>query len=162
MKLVFDTNIIHNYAWCKKGSSIVKTIGATYKRLTVICAISNKKILYYKIINGSANSKLFLNFLKNIPNIINKTLFMDNASIHHSKIVKKYTSDNNINNLFNVPYSPEYNPIELMFSKHKKIVKDMFPNNSIDLLQKNIIKAFQFITSNNLFKFFIHSLSKLK
>lgn len=48
----FDTNIIHSYGWSLKNVPVIKTIGATYKRLTMICAISNKKIVHYKIVNN--------------------------------------------------------------------------------------------------------------
>ena len=51
----FDTNIIHNYAWSLKNIPVNKTTGATYKRVTLICAVSNKKIIYYKIVNNSAD-----------------------------------------------------------------------------------------------------------
>jgi hypothetical protein len=68
----FDTNIIHNYGWSLKNVPVIKTIGATYKRITMICAIKNSKILHHKIINGSAKKETFLDFLKNIPNIKGK------------------------------------------------------------------------------------------
>ena len=68
--------------------------------------------------------------------MFNKFLFLDNASIHHSKIFKEYCKNNKINIIYNTPYSPEYNPIEIMFSKHKKIVKDKNFNNSIVQLKK--------------------------
>jgi transposase len=124
----FDTNIIHNYGWSLKNTPIIKPLGATYKRLTMICAISNKKIIHYKIIKDSAKSDTFLDFIKNIPNVRNKYLFLDNACIHHSKIVIKYTQENNIKMLFSVPYSPEYNPIEIMFSKLKhSVIKQNCP-----------------------------------
>ena len=55
----FDTNIIHKYGWSLTGVPVVKTIGATYKRLTMICAITNKKVLHYKIINNSAHADTF-------------------------------------------------------------------------------------------------------
>lgn len=158
----FDTNIIHNYGWSLKNVPIIKTIGATYKRVTMICAISNKKVLHYKIINNSATSEIFLDFLKNIPNIKGKYLFLDNACIHHSKIVSKYVQDKKIKLLFNVPYSPEYNPIEIMFSKLKKIVRDSVNNNSLICLKNNIINALKFITSTNLTNFFNYSFSKLR
>jgi transposase len=158
----FDTNIIHKYAWSLKNLPVVKTIGATYKRLTMICAISNSKIVHYKIINNSAISDTFLDFLKSIPNIKNKYLFLDNAKIHHSKIVKEYVKNNNINLLFNVPYSPEYNPIEFMFSKLKKLVRDCNNNSNFDTLTTNIINCMKNITSQNLFNFFKHSFEKLR
>ena len=145
----FDTNIIHNYAWSLKNVPVIKTIGATYKRLTMICAISNKKILHYKILPNSADSHAFLDFLKGIPNIKNKYLFLDNAVIHHSKIVTEFVTNNKINLLFNVPYSPEFNPIEIMFSKLKKLVKDCINNNNLNHLTINII-------GSRIFKYVYH------
>ncbi len=158
----FDTNIIHNYGWSLKNIPIVKTIGATYKRLTMICAISNKKVVHYKIVNNSATSEIFLDFIKDIPNKKGKYLFLDNACIHHSKIVSKFVKDKKINLLFNVPYCPEYNPIEYMFSKLKKIVRDSVNNNKLCSLTSNIINALKCITTNNLSNFFSHSFSKLR
>lgn len=157
----FDTNIIHNYAWSKKNIPVFKNIGATYKRLTMICAISNKKIIHYKIVNNSADKNIFLEFLKNIPNITNKYLFLDNAKIHHAKIVKEYIETNNINLLFNVAYSPEFNPIENMFSKLKKLVKDCSDNNNLDILKINIQNSLKHITASDLTNFYIHSFNNL-
>ena len=157
----FDTNIIHKYGWSLKNIPVVKTIGATYKRLTMICAISENKILYYKIINNSANKEIFLDFLKNIPNIKNKYLFLDNACIHHSKIVTEYVKQHKIDLLFNVPYSPEFNPIEIMFSKLKKLVKDNKNNSNLGSLTLNITNAMDKITSQNLHKFFLYIHKKI-
>jgi len=104
-EISFDTNIIHKYGWSLKNVPVIKTIGATYKRLTMICAITENKIVHYNIINNSADKHSFLEFLKNIPNIKNKYLFLDNACIHHSKIVAEYVKQKKINLLFNVPIS---------------------------------------------------------
>lgn len=161
-EISYDTNIIHKYAWSKKGKQLIKEIGATYKRLTMICAITNEKIIHYTIINNSANSDIFLNFIKTIPNIKDKFLFLDNACIHHSKIVSSYATNNNIKFLFNVPYSPQYNPIELMFSKLKKNVRDKTNNNNLKNLKINIIKSLKTITKNNLINFFKHAFNKLR
>lgn len=40
-----------------------------------------------------------------------KYLLMDNARIHHSKIVKTYLETTNLKTIYNVAYCPEYNPI---------------------------------------------------
>ena len=161
-EISFDTNIIHDYGWSLKNIPIIKKIGATYKRVTMICAITNSKILHYKIINNSAKSKIFLDFLKNIPDIKEKHLFLDNACIHHSKIVTEYVKKNKINLLFNVPYSPEYNPIEIVFSKLKKLVRDCINNNKLCTLTSNIIISLKHISKNNLHNFFNYSFSKLR
>ncbi len=161
-EISFDTNIIHKHGWSLVNTPVIKTIGATYKRLTMICAITNKQILHYKIINNSAHADTFLDFLKSIPNTKNKYLFLDNACIHHSKIVAEFVKINKINLLFNVPYSPEFNPIEIMFSKLKKLVRDCTNNNKINSLTTNIINCLKNITSNNLNNFFKHAISKLR
>ena len=121
-----------------------------------------KQILHYKIINDSAKSDVFLDFIKNIPDIQNKYLFLDNASIHHSKILNHYIKLKHINMLFNVPYSPEFNPIEIMFSKLKKIVRDCNNNNNIKQLSLNITNAMSSITTNDFINFFNHSFDKLR
>ena len=44
------------------------------------------------------------------------TFFLDNASIHRSKIFKKYIKENNLKIIYNVPYHSHLNPIEYIFS----------------------------------------------
>ena len=41
---------------------------------------------------------------------------MDNCNVHHSKKVAKFLEENGISAIFNVPYSPEYNPIERVWA----------------------------------------------
>ena len=59
-------------------------------------------------------------------------LFMDNASIHKSKDVKPLYEDLNIKTVFNVPYSPDFNPIEAVFSKVKRVFNDSRLNNLVN------------------------------
>jgi transposase len=47
---------------------------------------------------------------------------VDNARIHHAKIVKRYCSEHNIILVYLPPYSPEHNPIEQL----RKHIKRMF------------------------------------
>jgi transposase len=158
----FDTNIIHNYGWSLVNVPIVKTIGATYKRLTMICAVTNKQIIHYKIISGSAKANDFLDFIKSISNTKGKYILLDNAKIHHSKIVYEFIKLNNIKLIFNAPYCPEFNPIELVFSKLKKLVKDYINNTIINSLIINITSSLKKITTTDLINFFNYSISKLK
>ena len=157
----FDTNIINNKAWALKGKRIFKNIGATYKRLTVICTISNHTVLHYKILNGSSNAITFLDFIKELNISNNQYILLDNARIHHALIVKEYLNNNNIKFLFNVPYCPWFNPIEFIFSKFKKIVKDYKNNNFITNLTNNIKKSIKKIKSIDLYNSFNHSINIL-
>ena len=58
---------------------------------------------------------------------------MDNLSVHKSKVYREKMDDLDIGYIFNVPYSPDYNPIETCFYKvknaFKKLRMDMMVNN---------------------------------
>ena len=46
-------------------------------------------------------------------------LFMDNLAVHRSKDVKPLYKELNITPIYNIGYSPEFNPIEAVFSRVK-------------------------------------------
>lgn len=50
---------------------------------------------------------------------------MDNMRIHHAKAVKAVVEELKINVTFLPPYSPDLNPIEMMWSKIKAILRKM-------------------------------------
>jgi transposase len=85
-------------------------------------------------------------------------LLMDNARIHHSRIVVDYMNTTNHKIIYNVPYCPEFNPIELIFSKFKAIIRkkdNSIPSNMIN----NINKSFMKITKTDLINCYNHSLN---
>ena len=57
----------------------------------------------------------YLRWLK-IKNRDKLAILMDNLSVHRSRDVKAFCQQNNIFCLFNIAYSPEFNPIESVFS----------------------------------------------
>ena len=48
---------------------------------------------------------------------------MDNLSVHRSRDVKERMDELSIPYIFSPPYSPDYNPIELVFSIFKSEMK---------------------------------------
>ena len=64
-----------------------------------------------------------MKYLINNYRLKNKYLLLDNARIHHAKIVKQEINGTTNQFLFNVPYMPEFNPIEKIFFEMKKYVK---------------------------------------
>ncbi len=153
-----DTGTSSNYGWEMKGKRLYKKHFIKRRhRYTIILGISNSKVLHYKIINGSANAIDFKNFIIYMNNkypINNKFLLMDNAIIHHSKIVKQLFNDNNFNLLYNVPYMPEYNPIEMAFSKIKLLLRRKNNNHDNRSLLKNIKNCIKQIKSSELYNYY--------
>jgi transposase len=157
------------YAWSKTGTKVkvVKKV-ATKHCLSAICVISNKIIIGYKIVEDSVNSQTFVNFLKEliVGKYENKYLLLDNASIHRSKIVKEFMETSTNKLVYNVPYSPESNPIEKVFSKTKKHVRNELTKSNYkkDLLNA-IDNGFETLTESDLQNYYnasfsLHKLNK--
>lgn len=155
-----NTHISSDYGWGLKGTKIIKVNKKSKVTYTIISAISNKKVICNKVIKGSSNAIQFKEFLQTVASnfIDKKYLLMDNARIHHSKIVLDYVRTTNHQIIYNVPYCPEYNPIELIFSKFKSIVKKKNNETSIKLL-KNIEISFKKILKRDLVNCYKHSLN---
>ena len=89
---------------------------------------NSRKIGYEKrlrLLNNLSNPKIMeINSKEKRINII-----LDNARIHHAKIVEKACEILNINLIFLKPYCPDLNPIEDVWRKIKsKIYKSMYEN----------------------------------
>ena len=93
------------------------------------------------------NQDNFQDFLKDLKRKARKTplaLFMDQLNVHKAKKVQELMQSLDINPIFNVGYSPEFNPIESVFSK----VKFLFARTRLnDLVNK---KGFNFDRSISL------------
>jgi transposase len=50
---------------------------------------------------------------------------LDNCSVHHATLVSETLEECGVNVLFLPPYSPDFNPIELMWAYVKKILKKL-------------------------------------
>ena len=157
----FDNEISSIYGWSLKGTEIRQKMHLKKKaRYTLLCAVNNKKVVHSMIIKGSANAEIFKDFIKDLNKKIKRNIYLllDNARIHHSKIVKEYVSSLNHKMLFNAPYCPCFNPIEKVFSKIKQLVRMNHNNTDPDKLKKNINKSLKKITRCNLQKYFKSSL----
>jgi transposase len=64
-------------------------------------------------------------------------LLLDNAPTHHSKDVKKlWEEDSHMNPfIFNPPYNPDSNPVEMVFSIIKRKLRKIRPETKADMEQ---------------------------
>ena len=51
------------------------------------------------------------------------TVFLDNCRVHHSIKTREFMAANNIDAIYNVPYGPEFNPIERVWAQLKLVFK---------------------------------------
>jgi hypothetical protein len=94
-----------------------------------IAAITQSKLLATEIIEGAYDATLFedvvfkmLSSIRSDPQTKHHSvlLFMDNAPFHQHSRVRDACRHLKVNLLYNAPYSPWLNPIELLFSIVKR------------------------------------------
>lgn len=132
-----EISLRKKYGWSKKGTKcLIKNIYGKHNRVSLLLAITTNGILTYTLKKGSFNAKTFKRFLKYKfnKNLNGYKFFMDNAKIHHAKILGQELKQKII---YNVPYHSELNPIEMVFNTFKKYISSKNIN-SITTLRKYI------------------------
>jgi transposase len=80
------------------------------------------------VFDGTLNKELFSHYLRTQlkPNLADDDiLLLDNSSVHKSKLVIDTLNDCNIRYLFLPRYSPDYNPIEYLWSFMKSVLRKL-------------------------------------
>jgi len=131
----FNLNTSINYGYSLSGTDAILHRPADRGRNISVCAIvSMIGIESFETRSGSFNSLSFLEFLTRVNNegvFTNDTIVvMDNVRFHHSNIVKDFLISNRIEYLYLPPYTPECNPIELVFSVVKSRLDRVRPRPS--------------------------------
>ena len=114
-------------------------------RISAIAAMTTEGLLEVELSTGTTSADKFADFVRGslIPNMQpfdgmnhNSIVIMDNCKIHHSNIVQKLLEDAGILCLYLPPYSPDYNPIEELFSyylqNHDEVLQSV--DNPMDLV----------------------------
>jgi transposase len=107
--------VTHAYS-AQKTNVCVAEVASSVQALAVVAGISvDKGLETFHIEPRSINSQSFISFMHSLLDINSGqelAIFLDNCTVHHSKLVSSFVKENDITLIFNVPYSPQYNPIE--------------------------------------------------
>ena len=118
------------YGWNKKGEPLRVRQSIKSINYTVIGAITVNGIVGYEIIKGSLVSEIFVGFfcflinhlsqVQNGKELNDYVFVLDNARAH-LKFFTQYIRPG-INVLWTPPYTPQLNPIEIIWSQWKRLV----------------------------------------
>jgi transposase len=123
------------------------------QKYTVIGAISVDGIVCMKTILGSMKGEDFLTFIKDDlgPKLRSEhRVIMDNLNCHKVEGVVQAITDRGAKILYLPTYSPDFNPIEMMWSVLKYFIRLLRPQ-SQKLLQ-HLINIFPFLLEKDFFK----------
>lgn len=110
------------------------------------------------IFEGTLNKELFSCYLETqLAPTLKKDdiLVLDNCSVHTSKLVRETIQKLKLNVIFLPPYSPDFNPIELMWSKMKSFLRKQKAR-TFDKLIEAVNLAFKNVTKENISNWFKH------
>lgn len=127
---VFTFNTFTKKAWYSKYENLrVSQDLRSMKAKALVAAISGDSgLVDYDICSESIDANKFIAFLERLKEHFKDRpfcLFMDNLSVHKTKLVKEILERLEITPIFNVPYSPDFNGIESFFSLIKREYKTM-------------------------------------
>ncbi len=157
-------NESRRYAWGQKGKKIPLKKPNKSKNYSLLAAITDRDILGCQLVQGGVKKEDFAGFISSILEVAELgkksshiVLFLDNASIHHSKLVKNIIGSK-LTLLFNAEYSPMLNPIEEFFSKMKATVRQ-YPTSNEDELVIAVQSALKKFKPDDIIGYTRHTLS---
>ena len=134
-KLVFldesgvNTNMTRHYGRAVgKERAVDHTPENTPTNTTILSSIRLNGETAYTTYSGGTTGDRFVEYLENvlIPTLHDGDIvIMDNMRSHHVKKVSEVLQKAKIQLLYLPPYSPDFNPIEKMWSKMKAIMRKM-------------------------------------
>lgn len=122
------------------------------KRTTLLSSVRLDGTIAKKVFQGSLNGKIFLDYIQNIlvPTLRKGDIVvMDNLSCNKVKGVKETIESVGASVLYLPPYSPDLNPIEMMWSKIKALLRNWKARSS-ETLNQFIEAAFLAVTTENI------------
>jgi len=115
------------YGWAVKGKKVFgKEPYAPWRTVTMLGAIGVDGIRGFVNIESSTTSEVFRSFVVNelVPNLRpGDCVVMDNLSAHKDKLAVAAIVNAGASVMYLPPYSPDYNPIEKLWSKLKTLIR---------------------------------------
>ena len=129
-----NINMTRRYGWAKTDERIYDDVPCnTPISTTVLAAFTADGRKVSVTFNGGTTKERFYNFLNDhlFPAMHpHEVLVMDNHRSHHARLVANLIQKKQAKVKFLPPYSPDFNPIEKMWSKMKTILRGLKPRDA--------------------------------
>lgn len=126
--------------------------------VTIVGALSYQGIEASMTIEGYMDGECFIAFVNQVlvPQLkIGNVVVLDNLSSHKAQAIRTAIESKGARLLYLPPYSPEFSPIELCWSKVKTLLRS-FAARDHDLLQKAISIALDSVSKFDAVAWFAH------
>ena len=114
---------------CRVGQRLIEKVPqGHWKTTTLIAALGISGIRCSTVVDGAVNGDVFQAFVEQVlaPQLRpDDIVVMDNLSSHKRERTRKLIEATGAAVLFLPPYSPDLNPIEMIFAKVKQLLRSM-------------------------------------
>jgi transposase len=159
------TSMTRLFARSEGGGRIYEAMpDSRWKILTIIGAMSLRGMIATMTIEEATDGDIFRAYVEQVlcaalqPGDV---VVMDNLSSHKVSGVREMIEKAGAEVLYLPPYSPDLNPIEIAWSKLKKILRDAKARTK-EALEKAIAEAIKLITADNAMAWFNHCIGGLQ
>lgn len=151
----FSEKVLPLYGYSMKGTKcVVHAPTASWTQRSLLMGVaSDGQSKPYVVHDGAINGASFSAFINSLPYPPGTVLVMDNVAFH--KNLFHYNAKQYIV-LFTPPYSPQFNPIEYVFSKVKGRFRALWPWKTIGGVIAAITNAIDDVTSTDILAIFNH------
>ena len=106
-----------HYGYSPRGTRARAAKHSHYQsKWTLLMAVSNERVVGYKLFKGSCNADLFKELIQSLDVQQERFLLMDNVAFHKTEAVQQCIASRGLQAVFLPPYSPQFQPIEHVFS----------------------------------------------
>jgi len=151
----------YNYARSPKGQAAYssESYRPTGKVNLLACMSLEGVVAPWLVENGTVNTQVFTYYLEHIliPELKQgQILILDNYPIHKALKVRELIEQKDCKLMFLPTYSPDFNPIELLFSKLKAKLREISAS-TMPQLSLSIQKILKAIPLDNCINWFKHA-----
>lgn len=154
-----NTKMTRTRGRCRRGERLVaKVPHGHWKTTTLIAALDQNGVRCSTTVDGPINAAVFEAFVEHVlvPTLRpGDQVVMDNLSSHKGKAIQDRIRAAGAVPVFLPPYSPDFNPIELAFSKIKQRLRSL-ASRTIDRLWRLMQSVLDEITAGDALHFFQH------
>jgi len=117
----FDHRALPFYGFAPRGMPAIVHYATCSDRMrhNLLMAVASDGSRSHHVHTGAVNGTRFAAFISSLPFPRDTILLLDNATIHKSPVVRQAFAAKGFVAHFLPPYSPQYNPVELVFGSLK-------------------------------------------
>ncbi len=153
------TNMVREYGWALRGERLVASVPHGHRKTsTFIGCLHQGGMVAPYVLDGAVNGELFVAYIEQqvVPSLARgDVLIMDNLPVHKAAGVRKALEAAGTALLFLPAYSPDLNPIEMVFAKTKALPRKAALR-TLDALWRAIGKISQPLTRDECANYFRH------